>query len=72
MDGFRLASILQALINLLSSDVARIIFVLSIIGVGYMWLFLGRLPKGAAISAIIGIGIVFSAPFIAQQLGIGG
>ena len=72
MGGFKLTSILQALITLLSSDIARVIFVLAIIGVGYMWLYVGRLPKGTAISAIIGIGIVFSAPYIAQQLGIAG
>jgi type IV secretory pathway VirB2 component (pilin) len=72
MGGDKLASILQALITLLSSDVARLLFVAAIIGVGYAWLYAGRMPKGAAISAIIGIGIVFSAPWIAQQLGIGG
>ncbi len=72
MDGFKLASILQGLITLLSSDVARLIFVVSIIGVGFAWLSKGMMPKGAAIGAIIGIGIVFSAPWIAQQLGIGG
>ena len=70
-DGFQLANILQALIQLLNSDIARIIFVLSIIGVGYGWLYMGRIPHGRAIGAIVGIGIVFSASYIAQQLGIG-
>lgn len=71
MDNFALVNILKSLIDLLSSDIARIIFVLSIIGVGYGWLFLGRIPKSAAVSAIIGIGLVFSAPYIARQLGVG-
>ena len=70
--GFQLVSILESLIDLLQSDIARIIFVLSILGIGYGWLYLGRIPKGRAIGAIIGIGIVFSASYIAQQLGVGG
>jgi len=69
--GFQLQSILQALINFLNGGIARTLFVLSIIGVGYGWLYLGRIPQGRAIGAIIGIGIVFSASYIAQQLGVG-
>lgn len=71
MSGFQLADILKQLITLLSSDVARIIFVLAIVGIGYGWLYLGKIPQGRAIGAIIGIGIVFSAPYIATQLGLG-
>lgn len=71
MGDFQLVTILKALIHLLTSDIAKIIFVLSIIGVGYAWLFMGRIPKSAAVAAIIGIGLVFSAPYIANQLGIG-
>lgn len=70
-DDFQLVSILQGLIQLLNSDIARIIFVLSIIGVGYGWLYMGRIPQHRAIGAILGIGIVFSASYIAQQLGVG-
>ena len=69
--NFQLVSVLEGLINLLDSQIARIIFVLSIIGIGYGWLYLGRIPKDKAIGAIVGIGIVFSATYIAQQLGIG-
>lgn len=69
--GFALASILQSLVHLLNSEIARIVFVLAIIAVGYGWLYLGRIPKQRALGAIIGIGIVFSASNIAQQLGVG-
>ena len=69
--GFVLVNILQGLVQLLNSGVARVIFVVSIIGVGYGWLYLGRIPKDKAIGAIIGIGIVFSASYIGQQLGVG-
>ncbi len=65
-----LSSILTKLTDLLTSDIAKLIFVLSIVGIGYGWLYLGRIPKGRAIGAIAGIGIIFSAGWIAQQLGI--
>jgi len=68
--SFRLETILQSLIELLNSDIARTLFVLSIIGVGYGCLYLGRIPKSRAMGAILGIGIVFSATYIAQQLGV--
>lgn len=68
--GFQLQTILQNLIDLLNSSIARIIFVLAIIGVGYGWLYLGRIPKSRALGAIIGIGLVFSASYIARQLGV--
>ena len=68
---FQVVSILQGLVSLLNADVARVIFILSIVGVGYGWLYLGRIPKGRAIGAMIGIGIVFSASWIAGQLGVG-
>lgn len=71
-NSFQVVNVLQGLIRLLSSDIARLIFVLSIIGVGYGWLYLGRIPRDRAIGAIVGIGIVFSATYIAQHLGIRG
>jgi type IV secretory pathway VirB2 component (pilin) len=70
-DSNMLSSILSSLTDLLTSDIAKIIFILSIIGVGYGWLYLGSIPKGRAIGAIVGIGIVFSAGWIARQLGVG-
>lgn len=73
MNGdFKLKELIQGLIDLLCSDIARAIFVLVIICIGYTWLYLGRLPKAWAIAAIGGIGLIFSASYIAQKLGIGG
>jgi len=69
--GFKLDSILSALISLLNGDIARVIFILGIIGVGYGWLGKGVIPKNRAIGVIAGIGVVFSASYIAQQLGVG-
>jgi type IV secretory pathway VirB2 component (pilin) len=65
-----LSSVLMSLINLLTSTPTRLIFVLSIIGIGYGTLALGRIPKEKAIAAILGIGIVFSASYITQKLGL--
>ena len=69
--GFQVVNILQSLIQLLNSEIARVIFVLAIMGVGYGWLYMGRIPKERAVGAIVGIGIVFSASYIAQKLGVG-
>ena len=69
----KLLTILQATVQYLStSKFIRCLFVLGIIGIGYGWLALGRIPKGRAVGAILGIGIVFSASYIANQLGVTG
>lgn len=67
-----LSTVLMGLEQLLTSSYARLIMVLSIIGVGYLWLWRGSIPAGRALSVIIGIGIVFSAGYLCSQLGIGG
>ncbi len=69
--GDMISSVLSGLINLLTSTPARLMFVVAIIGVGYGTLALGKIPKEKAISVVIGIGIVFSASFIAQKMGLG-
>ena len=69
--GDTLSSILNGLISLLTSGWARLIFIIAVIGVGYATLVMGKLPKGKAASIVIGIGIVFGAAYIAQQLGVG-
>ena len=69
--GDVISSVLSGLISLLTSTPARLMFVIAIIGVGYGTLALGKIPKEKAISVVIGIGIVFSASFIAQKMGLG-
>lgn len=65
-----LSNVLNGLIDLLTSTPARLIFVVAIIGVGYGTLALGRIPKQRALAIVIGIGIVFSASYIAQKIGV--
>ena len=67
-----LSSVLGGLIGILTSTPARLMFVVAIIGVGYGTLALGKIPKEKAVAIVIGIGIVFSASFIAQKMGLGG
>lgn len=67
-----LSTIFVGLIQLLSGNYARLIMVIAVIGVGYFWIWKGSIPAGRAISAIIGIGLVFSAGFICTSLGING
>ena len=66
-----LSSVLNGLISMLTSTPARLMFVIAIIGVGYGTLALGKIPKERAIAIVVGIGIVFSASFIAQKMGLG-
>ena len=66
-----MSSVLSGLIDLLTSTPARLMFVVAIIGVGYGTLALGKIPKEKAVAIVIGIGIVFSASFIAQKMGLG-
>jgi len=66
-----LSSVLSGLIGVLTSTPARLMFVVSIIGVGYGTLALGKIPKEKAVAIVIGVGIVFSASFIAQKMGLG-
>ena len=67
-----LSNVLNGLINLLTSTPARLMFVISIMGVGYGTLALGKIPKEKAVAIVVGIGIVFSASYIAQKMGLGG
>ncbi|MDF1796450.1 MAG: TrbC/VirB2 family protein [Coxiellaceae bacterium] len=70
--GDVISNVLRGLIDLLTSTPARLVFVVAIIGVGYGTLALGKIPKQRAIATVIGIGIVFSASYIAQKIGLGG
>jgi len=66
-----ISSVLDGLISLLTSTPARLMFVVAIIGVGYGTLALGKIPKEKSVAIIVGIGIVFSASYIAQKMGLG-
>ena len=67
----KISGVLQGLIDILTSTPARLVFIVAIIGVGYGTLALGKIPKERAIAIVVGIGIVFSASFIAQKMGLG-
>ncbi len=69
-DGsFSLTTALNQLIQLLSGQIGGAVCVLSIVGVGYAWLRAGRIEKGPAVVAIVGISVIFSAAWIANYLG---
>lgn len=69
--GDMLSGVLNGLISLLTSTPARLMFVIAIIGVGYGTLALGKIPKEKAVAIVVGVGIVFSASYIAQKMGLG-
>ncbi|MCB1827842.1 MAG: TrbC/VirB2 family protein [Coxiellaceae bacterium] len=71
-ESTKIDSVLQALLDYLTSAPARIIAVLAIVGVGYATLHLGRMPKQRAIAVVIGVGIIFGGAALLQMLGLGG
>jgi len=68
----KIDTVLQALLDYLTSTPARLLAVLSIVGVGYATLYLGRMPKQRAVAVVVGIGIIFGAAALSQMLGLGG
>jgi type IV secretory pathway VirB2 component (pilin) len=64
----KIDSVLQALLDYLTSTPARLIAVLAIVGVGYTTLHLGRMPKQRAISIVIGIGIIFGGAYLYEGM----
>ena len=69
--GNAISGFLSGLITILTSGIAKALFVIAIIGIGYATVHLGKIPKERGIAAVIGIGLVFSAAWIAQTMGVG-
>src|SRR3546814_14182837 len=57
----------NAVLGLLSNGLLRIVAILALIAAGFGWLT-GRVNTGALVTVIIGIAIIFSAPWIVDQL----
>lgn len=57
----------QSVLNLLSNGLLRSVAILALIAAGFGWLT-GRVNTGALVTVIIGIAIIFSAPWIVNQL----
>lgn len=62
LDGFA-----QNVLNLLSNTLLRSVAVLALIAAGFGWLT-GRVNTGALVTVVIGIAIIFSAPWIVDQI----
>ena len=60
----------NAVLGLLSNGLLRIVAILALIAAGFGWLT-GRVNTGALVTVIIGIAIIFSAPWIVDQLNTG-
>ena len=69
-DDFALTTVLNSLSTLLTGAIAKAIFMLAIIGVGYAWLYLGKMPTSRAMGVIIGIGIIYGASYLSKNLGV--
>ena len=66
--GFDLVNVLQNLCAMLQGPLAKTLFVLGIIGVGYATFINPMMGKKKGIAVIVGIGIVFSASYIGSKL----
>ncbi|NNM59315.1 MAG: TrbC/VirB2 family protein [Legionellales bacterium] len=63
---------LKNVMDLITGDIGTTLCTLAIIGVGFLWLKLGKIEKEVALSVILGVGVVYSATYIAQTvLGVG-
>lgn len=62
-----LESFAQNVRDLLSNNLLRLVAVIALIAAGFGWLT-GRVNTGALVTVIIGIAIIFSAPWIVDQL----
>lgn len=62
-----LESFSQSVLNLLSNGLLRTVAILALIAAGFGWLT-GRVNTGALVTVVIGIAIIFSAPWIVGQL----
>lgn len=63
------SSLLQHLVDLLTDTWIRVIAVLAIATIGYMTISLGKIPRGAAISIVLGIAVVLGSAQLASMLG---
>ena len=63
-----LSTALQGLVTILTGTDAKLLAVVAIAGVGYFWLS-GKITLKHAVYICLGIGIIFSAPQIAEMLG---
>ncbi len=62
-----LDSFADSVLALLSNGLLRTVAILALIAAGFGWLT-GRVNTGALVTVIIGIAIIFSAPWIVDQL----
>ena len=67
----KIESILQRLIELLTSGTAKFLFIIAVIGVGYGMLSSGHLDKQRGFSILLGVGIIYSSGYLAHQFGVG-
>lgn len=61
---------LQSLVDILTGTAARLMAIIAIAAVGYLWLT-GRLSLKHAVVVGLSVGIIFGAPTIAGMLGAG-
>lgn len=66
-----LEGIANSVLGLLSNGLLRALAIIAVIVAGAGWL-MGRVNTGALVTVIIGIAIIFSAPWIVDQISGGG
>ena len=62
----QLTEILSNAVNYAQSGPARAFCMLAIVGVGYLWLARGMIPKAWAVGVMGGAGLIFGASYIAN------
>ena len=65
LGGNDIATALNNLVDLITGEIGTTLCTLAIIGVGFAWLKFGKIEKEIALSVILGIGIIYSASYLA-------
>lgn len=64
----KITTLLDNITKLLTAEIVQYVGIVGIVGIGYAWLGMGRMPKEKAIAWCAGIGIILSAGWIGRQL----
>ncbi|MFN3233794.1 MAG: TrbC/VirB2 family protein [Gammaproteobacteria bacterium] len=67
--GFILIDVLQDLIDLITTQIGGLVFVLAMSGVGYFWLKQGRIEKSTAVTSLVAMSMIYGSSWLAQYFG---
>ena len=64
LGGNDIATALNNVRDLITGEIGTTLCTLAVIGVGFAWLKFGKIEKEVALTAILGIGVIYSASYL--------